>query len=338
MGGEVAGASLSSRLSLEFERAAVLAGGEVDLGFSISGRQVAVRCAGAALANELAPALAYPMTGRPDLVIHRWSNGDPPVPDGPLQMVGPWSLPRHCVEVKSAPDGTPVVVRGLVTGSEGVHWTSDGPPLPLHERAAPFLPLLNQWMAGGQPRLVHAGAVGWHGRGVLLAGEGGSGKSSTALACVRCGFDYVGDDYVAVDTERLSAHAVYRSGKLHWRGLHRVGDLPLVAARRLPPRRGSYEEEKAVFLMETQTMTDDLVLAAIILPRVEAGERTRLVPAPRVRALAALAPSTILQLPGSGQGDLHALRRLCESVPAYSLELGSDMETAPALLQELVSR
>jgi hypothetical protein len=41
---------------------------------------------------------------------------------------------------------------------------------------------------------VHAACVAWQGRGVLLCGDSGAGKSSLAFACARAGATYVSDD------------------------------------------------------------------------------------------------------------------------------------------------
>jgi hypothetical protein len=41
---------------------------------------------------------------------------------------------------------------------------------------------------------VHAACVEWQGRGVLLCGDSGAGKSSLAFACARAGWTYVTDD------------------------------------------------------------------------------------------------------------------------------------------------
>ncbi len=41
---------------------------------------------------------------------------------------------------------------------------------------------------------VHAACVDWQGRGVLLCGDSGAGKSSLAFACARAGWTYVTDD------------------------------------------------------------------------------------------------------------------------------------------------
>jgi hypothetical protein len=41
---------------------------------------------------------------------------------------------------------------------------------------------------------VHAACVDWQGRGVLLCGDSGAGKSSLAFACARAGWTYITDD------------------------------------------------------------------------------------------------------------------------------------------------
>jgi hypothetical protein len=41
---------------------------------------------------------------------------------------------------------------------------------------------------------IHAGCVAWKGRGILLCGDSGAGKSSLSYACARAGWTYVTDD------------------------------------------------------------------------------------------------------------------------------------------------
>jgi hypothetical protein len=45
---------------------------------------------------------------------------------------------------------------------------------------------------------LHAACVGIHGRGMLLVGDSGAGKSSLAYACIRRGWTYVSDDAVSI--------------------------------------------------------------------------------------------------------------------------------------------
>jgi hypothetical protein len=52
--------------------------------------------------------------------------------------------------------------------------------------------------------------------------------------------------------------------------------------------------------------------------------------------LLALVPSTVAQLPFSGQADCLRLAALADKVPAYRLYLGSDLSQIPALIGELL--
>ena len=77
---------------------------------------------------------------------------------------------------------------------------------------------------------LHASAVAWHGRGVLLRGPPGSGKSSLALRLLAAGAVLVADDLVTVARAsggRLRARAVREPGLIEARGL---GIFRLVAA------------------------------------------------------------------------------------------------------------
>jgi len=49
--------------------------------------------------------------------------------------------------------------------------------------------------------LVHAGAVGWRGRAILLPGRSGSGKSELVAALVRAGAEYLSDEFAVLDRE-----------------------------------------------------------------------------------------------------------------------------------------
>ena len=76
---------------------------------------------------------------------------------------------------------------------------------------------------------IHAGCVAIGGRGVLLAGRSGSGKSDLALRLIDRGARLVSDDYTELrrDGDRLVARAPDRiAGKIEARG---VGILELDA-------------------------------------------------------------------------------------------------------------
>ncbi len=76
-------------------------------------------------------------------------------------------------------------------------------------------------------------------------------------------------------------------------------------------------------------MSKGFPLRAVLLPTIKARKETRLVRVPPALALAALAPSTLLQLhPPSPEG-WAAMGKLVKSVPCFSLELGSEIQEIP---------
>jgi hypothetical protein len=68
---------------------------------------------------------------------------------------------------------------------------------------------------------LHAACVGRNGRGVLLMGESGSGKSTVALLCLLAGFEFLSEDSVFVVPDTLLATGVanfvhVRASSLRW--------------------------------------------------------------------------------------------------------------------------
>ena len=150
-----------------------------------------------------------------------------------------------------------------------VFWVIDPRLSPWYERGAPLRSALHHWAAGQGMHFVHAGAVGVDGRGVLLAGASGSGKSTTALACLDAGLQYAGDDYVILTPEDAPrVHCLYSTAKLDAPSLER---LPGLAAAVADFRRG--EEQKAVIDVHGHRpglVVDSLAIDAVVIPSVGA--------------------------------------------------------------------
>jgi hypothetical protein len=61
------------------------------------------------------------------------------------------------------------------------------------------------------------------------------------------------------------------------------------------------------------------------------------VPAGPAAGLAALAPSTIFQLPGSGRQSLRNIAELVQRVPCYSLRLGRDLAGVAETIRRFIA-
>jgi hypothetical protein len=196
--------------------------------------------------------------------------------------------------------------------------------------------ILNCWMSGQGRRLVHAAAVGVPEGGVLLVGKGGSGKSSTAVGALLSDLQYAGDDYclIAAD-DPPHIHSLYSSAKVNGPDAARYPALRTALSN--PDMLAS---EKALYFLYPQfahKIVTGFPMRAVLMPKVTGMTETRLVKSSPAVALAALAPSTIFQLSGSGANDFRMIASLVKQSPSYLLELGTDRsQIAPAISRLLI--
>jgi hypothetical protein len=344
--------AIVARALEHFERARAAAGCETRT-LALGGKVVRAAFAGPALVGRVWPALAHLAVDaeRADLCVHLW--------DGESTGVGmvpsPWQPPvlgpgGHLPAAEEV--GLSVYCRvetGMVTmldAAAGIafQWVPSVRALSRHDAAAPLRQILSAWFAGEARCLAHGAAVGLGGRGVLLGGRGGSGKSTTALVCLEAGFDYAGDDYVLVDCDAEGArvHGIYATGKVAASGLARVPGLSRAFdAPAAAPELPDSEPEKALAYLDGHAggrLSRGFPLVALLLPQVAARTDTRLARVPSGAGLRGLAPSTVFQHGGGGGAILSTLARLAQRLPCYRLELGSDVAQIPRVIGDLIER
>lgn len=330
------------------EAAARLAGGWHDQWYTFGGQTLRLRCAGPALLPALAPALAHliasPTVDPSELTVLAWDSAS----TGTLLPALPRALARrHRDDAadREAPAGAVygvfqpgVNTLSLLDAAAGraIFWVPDARDVSIHDRGAPLRTLLNWWLGAPDRQLMHSAAVGTPEGGVLLAGKGGSGKSTTALACLDSPLLYAGDDYVLVGTSpRPYVASLYSGAKLTDDALAR---FPQMAAA-IDNRQRPAGEKALLYLHEhfPQRLGRGFPLRAILLPVVTGRRETSLRPTSAAASLAALAPSTIFLLPLAGRTALGAMAALVRQVPSYVLELGTEIERIPVVIHSLLS-
>ena len=311
----------------------------VDTLLQIAGRNVLIRYADAELAKRLSRAtrhLAAATPGAPDLTINAWIDHEIPTglpADWPSVGMS-YSDVGSAVFTWHAPEG-PL----YSYDRERRHgWAvfSSLSTVPTWDQAAPFRRILHWWAVDHGAQLIHAAAVGNSAGGLLLVGRGGSGKSTTSLACLEAGLGFAGDDYCVLspgDPPRVDS--LYLSAKADAR-----------AAALIPGLGAAFAQAPFISLGKSVVFADQIrpealcagfPLRGIVVPHVigEASSRlTRLRPA---EALRALAPSTILQMPGGRSNDLAGMADVVRRVPAWALTLGSP-GSAAALIAGLLEQ
>lgn len=209
-------------------------------------------------------------------------------------------------------------------------WTRDATRLPLYESGAPFRTILS-WCAernGGV--LMHCGAVSNDSGGVLLAGAGGSGKSTSTLLCLKAGWNYLGDDYCVVQpSPQPQVFSLYNSAKLTRDSAERFS-LEAV----LPPAHHLDQMKELFFLSDTPglRLAGSAVCRLLLLPCVTTQAQTTVEAASPGEALRAVAPSSIFQLSGAGAMAFERLTQLVRILPVMRLKLGSDFARIPDVI------
>jgi len=323
----------------------------------VAGKHLHIRSIDGVHSRHLTLALSHlrhQFAGEGDFTIHVWDCEEAGPPSNPMlapylqALYRDWTAscgvrgelrgfhsPRVQVFYMPGPDILNLVD---VAAKQAFFLKRDSSPLPYWEAGSPFRAVLHTWLSSSGLQFVHGGAVGEAGGGVLLAGRGGSGKSTTTLLCLNAGMQYAGDDYCAVDCDHPAfVHSLYNTAKLLPADLDRFPDL----RKRIwnPQALVENSTDKATFFLGDvmpERMSAGFPLRALLVPRITPGTASSLQPCGPAAALSAMAPSTIAQLPMAGQADMDRMAALATSLPTYILHLGSDLAQIPDVVRSVL--
>ena len=320
--------------------------GDGEFHFELAGRSIKASFASGLLLDRLTPALAHcerPASDEPcDATLLAWdtasSSISPPKPPwGNDDYRGKGRIEGYNRDgIHTAFHVGPNVLSMYDEESKtGIFWTPDGSTLPDYHNGSPFLIVLQWWAESEGLSLIHAGAVGTNDGGVLLAGAGGSGKSTTALSCLAAGFRYVSDDYCLLESlvgDR--AHTLFCTGKLDSFSMRLLPEFESMSGA----QAREIDEKTVIFLHQNRPkdLAMSLPIKAILLPRLSEDGTSSIRPSPPAKALHALAPSTIFQLTGAGKPAFVEMASLVRRLPCYHLGLGRDMREVPPLVASII--
>lgn len=326
-----------------------------DYFLSIGGRPVQLHFVGNGLMPTLTAALSHleiPPTEKPGLKVFIWDSASsgselPTILGRYLDSLGEWWLHLGARgEIKELTNerihaayhlGPNIFSIIDLQENLALYWVKDFQGLPYYEVGSPLRTILHWWANQGGYQFVHGGAIGLQSGGVLLVGKGGSGKSTTTLACLDAGMLYASDDYCIVKMDPVPyVYSVYNTAKLrNDQDLERFPHLaPLVS------NKSRLEDDKAMLFLHAhfpEQVSRGFPIKAILLPLITKEKGTRLKPATAGAILAALAPTTLIQLPGAGDSAIKIMSKLVRQVPGYILELGTDLSEIPPVILSLLS-
>ncbi len=322
-------------------RQAVSAAGEHTATFRIGGQRVQMRSAGAAPLAVLGAALEHlhvPDAAPADVAICAFAGGAahafPALPP-----------PGVYVALRSGLQMTVTAQPAAVTAYDprvrlGVAWLAGDPWAHVRAYATPLREVLAAAMRPHGLMGLHAAAVGNEHGGALLAGAGGAGKSTTALACALAGMHFAGEDFCLVRSapgpeDAPVAFSLYASAKL----------APGSLAWLQPPAAadtGRCVDGKRVYLLQRAPglqVVEQLPLRAVLVLQITGAGPSRLCATTPVAAINALAPTSVrlMGLPAQAAAAVfHSAAALVRQVRCRRLELGADLAALPDLVDRAI--
>ncbi|RDE09539.1 serine kinase [Pelagibacterium lacus] len=218
----------------------------------------------------------------------------------------------------------------------GVQLTASRAALPLWDATAPLRHHFHWMLDARSQRLVHAATLGHEGRGVVLFGAGGAGKSGTTLAGLSVGLKTVGDDYVALAmADACMAHPLFRVVKQDRSGLDRHPALREQTAHMDENWRGKVMFDPSDFYPDP--FADQLRIGAVVLPHIAHAEHPLLRPAKAREAMLALMTSNLHQFPAEPETGMAFYARLLAKIPCFHLDLCGEARKNGLLLKRFIA-
>ncbi|MDF2940839.1 MAG: hypothetical protein K0R66_1481, partial [Gammaproteobacteria bacterium] len=192
------------------------------------------------------------------------------------------------------------------------------------------------WLRHRGMHLTHTAAVGNDQAAVLLSGKGGSGKSTTTLACLTEGLHYLGEDYCILEPgEQAKVHSVYQTAKWkpHTRNLFPDYEQFIANPDTANTQKALvyYQDFFPMQLKKTLPIKASISLkvGSSKIPVIEKYE-------PQL-ALKNLMMSTLMQLPLYHSNSMSILKDIVAGIDHYHLSLGQDMKANVSIIKAILS-
>ena len=175
---------------------------------------------------------------------------------------------------------------------------------------------------------------------VLLTGKGGSGKSTTALSCLRAGLNYIGEDYCAVRAGDPvpTVYSLYQAAKWTWNTCQFFPDYKKFI-KNSPQAQTQAQAEKALVYYQdffsSQIKKSSAIKAAISVT-VGTEQRPILNIQDKQEAFKHLALSTVMQLPFMAGAITQNLQSVLAPIDCYQLVLGRDRDANVDLIKNIL--
>ena len=207
----------------------------------------------------------------------------------------------------------------------GLYWVRSVDGLPGWEYGSPLRHFIHWASLSHNCCMLHGAGIGRDGRGVLLAGPGGSGKSTMTAAAISSGWQVTGDDFVlTAEQEKFGtvSHPIFDIMKLTGMAEEKFAHH---VSKAINPNRNT--DEKAlipVSLCAGDNFVRQLPVQAILSMRLSHADKSEIVPLSKIATVGALAPSTMNILRTGMKETFRDCGALARRLPCFEFRVGKD--------------
>jgi hypothetical protein len=228
----------------------------------------------------------------------------------------------------------PVLYAIDLAAKRGIAWLPKG-DAPPWIRSRPAISLIHAMMHETPWCAVHAAAVGSTDGFTLIAGEGHSGKTTAALACVNAGWRYAGDDFVAVNSATGDIEPLFCSARLRPALVETFHDL-VGATTPVSDFNGELRHELSLAGLGERIGGGRL--RALFIPRRRGAVTPEFIPARQSDAFRALLPTTAYELPGWPNVIADKVAKIAGLAPVFFADTGTTPADIPAAFADQLQR
>ena len=219
----------------------------------------------------------------------------------------------------------------------GVVCLATSSDIPAFELACPLRGILSWILRRNDTAMIHAASVGTSDGCVIIGGNSGAGKSSTALRGLVEGMFYLGDDICAISNKNNNptVHGIYSSGKTLSSDLK---FFPALTDSIHSHFKEFYEKEVYFFYSQFKSqLPKSGKIKAVIIPHQDLTLAIGFQKIPFAKALSIICSSTKNLLPNAGNEMFHILSSILHQTPCYRFNLGNDPSLIVDTLANFIS-
>ncbi len=206
-----------------------------------------------------------------------------------------------------------------------------------YDLSKPFNRLLALWYRDMNVEVIHSSMISKDRKGILFLGEGGSGKTTSALCCLNDGFNYLGDDHIGLAevNHAFVGYSLYASALIYENHLKQFPQL-----QKFELLKNVRRDEKSIIYFSNgylNKIDNCAEITVLLLPEVVDSQHTNFRKARKSEALLAAAPSSLRLQISPNKKAFDTISHLVDRTPSYRLELGKDLDEIPKCINEIIT-